>query len=110
MRPEMRDIIKKLPRRRGYGKNRSRTVRTSRGLYTPVNLASLEAVFSAGDVVTPAILVKKSLARPVSGRAPLVKILGTGALTKALSISGCVASASARKAIEAAGGTLVSHA
>ncbi|MEJ0053851.1 MAG: uL15 family ribosomal protein [bacterium] len=110
IRPEMRDIIKKLPKRRGYGRNRSRTVRRDRGGYAPVNLAALEATFAAGDAVTPSILVKKGLVRALSGRAPLVKILGTGELTKALSISGCEASASARKAIEAAGGSLVSHA
>jgi len=110
MRPEMRDIIKKLPKRRGYGTNRSRTVRTSRKLFTPVNLIALEATFAAGDVVTPVILMKKGLVRPVSGRAPLVKILGTGELSKGLSISGCIASASAKAAIEKAGGTLVTHA
>ena len=30
MRPESRDAIKKFPKRRGYGKNRARTVRTNR--------------------------------------------------------------------------------
>lgn len=106
MRPEMRDLIKKLPKLRGHGKNRARTVRAGRAVYAPVNLAALEAAFSAGDAVSPIILVKKGIVNARAGRAPRVKILGTGEITKALSISDCVASASAKKAIEAAGGSL----
>jgi large subunit ribosomal protein L15 len=41
IRPEMRDIIKKLPKLRGHGKNRSRTVRTNRIPVTAVNLSVL---------------------------------------------------------------------
>jgi large subunit ribosomal protein L15 len=110
MRPEMRDIIKKLPKRRGYGRNRSRGVRTNRNFAAPVNLAALEANFEKGDLVTPSTLLKKGVVRAVGGRAPAVKILGTGTLSKALSISGVTASASAKAAIEAAGGSLLSNA
>ncbi|MGE5541018.1 MAG: uL15 family ribosomal protein [Bacillota bacterium] len=70
MRPEMRDIIKKLPKRRGHGKNRARTVRADRVIYVPVNLAALESAFSAGDTVTPATLFKKGL---VTMRAGCIK-------------------------------------
>lgn len=107
MRPEMRDLIKKLPKRRGYGKNRSRTVRADRVVYAPVNLATLETVFSAGDTVTPTVLVERGIVRARSGRAPQVKILGTGELSKKLSVTGCRASLSAKKAIEAAGGSIL---
>lgn len=105
-RPEMRDLIKKIPKLRGHGKNRSRTVRVTRS-YAPVNLALLEAVFAAGDTVTPAILAAKGVVRSRAGRPPLVKILGTGELTKKLSITGCTASAVAKAAIEKAGGSLL---
>ncbi len=105
IRPEMRDLIKKLPKLRGHGKNRSRTVRIDRKPFAPVNLSALDAHFSAGETVTPEILVHKGVVRTLRGTAG-VKILGTGALTKALAITGCVASASAARAIEAAGGTL----
>jgi len=107
-RPEMRDLLKKLPKLRGHGKNRARTVRATRVRYAPVNLSSLDAVFSAGDTVTPQKLVAASLVNSRAGRAPRVKILGTGTLTKNLSISGCLASASAKAAIEAAGGSILS--
>jgi large subunit ribosomal protein L15 len=109
-RPEMRDIIKKLPKLRGHGKNRSRTVRTTRLTYVPVNLSVLESAFAAGDTVTPAVLFKKGLVTARAGRVRSVKILGTGTLTKSLSVSGVTASASARAAIEKAGGSLISNA
>ncbi|MEK7510711.1 MAG: 50S ribosomal protein L15 [Patescibacteria group bacterium] len=106
-RPEMRDLIKKLPKLRGHGKNRSRTVRTNRRSYVPVNLAVLESTFAAGDVVTPETLYKKGLIRARGGKLSYVKILATGTLTKALSVSNCETSASAKTAIEAAGGSVV---
>jgi large subunit ribosomal protein L15 len=103
IRPAVRDLIKKLPKRRGYGKNRSRTVRIDRTSYAPVNLAALEAAFKAGEVITPAALKAKGLVR---GRSMQVKILGTGELSKAFTISHCALSASARIAIEKAGGSI----
>jgi large subunit ribosomal protein L15 len=107
MRPEMRDLIKKIPKLRGHGKNRARGVHSGRRKVSGVNLATLESAFSAGDTVTPAVLVKKGVVNARAGRLPLVKILGTGELTKALSISGCATSATAKAAIEKAGGSVV---
>ena len=109
-RPEMRDLIKKLPKRRGHGKNRARTVNPNRVQYVPVNLAALEAAFSAGDTVTPTTLFKKGIVTSRAGRVRSVKILGTGTLTKALSISDCMASDVAKAAIEKAGGSVLSNA
>jgi large subunit ribosomal protein L15 len=107
MRPEMRDLVKKLPKLRGHGKNRAKTVRMDRKSFRPINLAALEAVFSAGDTVTPATLLKKGLISMRGGHMPNVKILGTGALTKNLAVSDCALSASAKAAIEKAGGSAV---
>ena len=103
----MRDILKKLPKLRGHGQNRARTVRAKRREYAPVNLATLEAAFAAGDAVTPETLYKKGLIPARGGRIAYVKILGTGSVTKALKVSDCTASAAAKAAIEAAGGSLV---
>lgn len=105
MRPEMRDLIKKLPKLRGHGQNRARTVRI-RAPYAPVNLAVLEATFAAGDTVTPEVLYKKGIIRAKGGKLAYVKILGTGTLTKALAISNCETSTSAKEAIEKAGGSV----
>jgi large subunit ribosomal protein L15 len=106
IRPEVRDMIKKLPKLRGHGKNRARTIRTNRMFAFAVNLASIEAVYKAGETVSPATLLAKGLVRRSKGRAPAVKILGTGEISKALSVVGCSLSASARSAVEKAGGTI----
>lgn len=106
IRPEVRDLIKKLPKRRGHGKNRARTVKTNRIAISAVNLAALEAAYKAGETVSPASLVARGLVRRAKGRVPVVKILGTGSLTKALSVKGCTLSKSAHKAITKAGGTI----
>lgn len=107
MRPELRDLIKKLPKRRGHGKNRSHTVRADRTVYIPVNVSALENAFNTGDTVTPILLVKKGLVATARKRVPSVKLLGTGTLTKSLSVSGLTVSASAKKAIESAGGSVL---
>lgn len=106
IRPESRDLIKKIPKRRGHGKNRSRTVRTNRVSDSVVNIAALEAAYIAGETVSPASLFARSLVRRVKGRMPVVKILGTGSISKALVIKGCIVSQSARIAIIAATGTI----
>lgn len=105
-RPEMRDIIKKLPKLRGHGTNRARTVNAERALVVPVNVAALEAAFAAGDTVSPKTLVAKGVAKSAAKRAPQVKILGSGELTKKLTVQNCTVSESARTKIEAAGGSV----
>ena len=105
IRPVVRDLIKKLPKRRGHGKNRARTVRTNRIATSAVNLALLELNFTAGQRVSPATLLAKGLVRRAKGRAPIVKILGTGTLTKALTVTGCMLSETALAAVTKAGGS-----
>ena len=103
----MRDILKKLPKRRGHGQNRARTVNDSKRAYVAVNLTALEAAFEAGATVTPATLNRAGLVGTRGGRILPVKILGTGTLSKSLSISNVAASASAKAAVEAAGGSIL---
>ncbi|HEY4506350.1 MAG TPA: 50S ribosomal protein L15 [Candidatus Paceibacterota bacterium] len=98
IRPEIRDLIKKLPKRRGYSEPR---VYLSK---VPVNVGDLEKNFSSGDVVTPAILAEKGVIRRRNGKVPEVKILGTGELTKKLIITGAMVSKSAKEKIEKVGG------
>ena len=104
IRPEMRDIIKKLPKRRGYGKNRARTV-VNRPRTAVVNLKDLMR-FEDGAAVTPAALIAHGLVRRSGGAMPPVKVLGTGTLSKRLTLSGMAASRAARTAIEKAGGSI----
>jgi large subunit ribosomal protein L15 len=70
----------------------------------PVNLRDLEQRFEAGAEVTLEALLEKGLIRNTRID---VKILGSGDLTKKLSVTAHGFSASAREKIEAAGGTVV---
>jgi len=104
VRPAMRDIIKKLPKLRGHGKNRSESV-FFRGPEAVVNLSALN-VFKAGDAVNPKTLIAKGLIKEILGKVPKVKLLGTGEVTVALTVTGCTTSVTAKAAIEKAGGTV----
>jgi len=105
-RPELRDYIKKLPKLRGFGKNRARTVNSERVLPVVINVSALEAAFEAGAAISPKALVAAGLIRAKRGASPAVKILGNGDLSKKFSVSGCQVSASAREKIEKAGGSI----
>ncbi len=102
-RPELRDIIKKYPKRRGFGKNRADTVVPGRKPQV-VNLDAVSKYFNDGDEVTPKALLSRKLVRAVSGRAPQVKILARGELTKKLTFTNLSVSAKVRTVVEAAGG------
>lgn len=105
-RTEMRDIIKRLPKRRGYGKNRSRTVNADKVRAVAVNLATIETHFKAGETVSPKTLLAYKLVRRQKGNLPLVKVLGHGDITKAVIVRDCLISSTAASAIEKAGGTV----
>lgn len=105
-RPEMRDLIKKLPKLRGHGVNRAEAVNAERALAVPVNVSVLEATFTAGDTVSPKTLVAAGVVSMKRKKYPIVKILGTGDLSKKLTIEGCTVSKSAKEKIEKAGGSV----
>ena len=106
-RPEMRDIIKRLPKLRGFGKNRARTVNNEKVLPVVVNLKVLENNFETGDTVSPQTLLAKKVISIARGKVPQIKILGTGELTKKITISGCIFSASVKAKVEKAGGSVL---
>ena len=68
--------------------------------YDVVNVSALN-VFENGTVVTPALLAET---RIVNGKKGAIKVLGNGHLTKKLTVQADKFSASAKAAIEAAGG------
>ena len=105
-RPEMRELIKKLPKLRGHGRNRADTVNAEKVQATVVNVSALETAFEAGAAVYPKALVAAGVIGTRRKQAPKVKILGSGDLTKKLTVSGCEVSASAKAKIEKAGGTV----
>ena len=69
--------------------------------YLPVNVSRLEEKFEAGEVVNGESLKAKGI---IKHEDALVKVLGDGELTKALTVSVDKVSASAKAKIEAAGG------
>ena len=85
-------ILMRFPRLPGFNNPRS-TVR-----FEPVNVEALN-VFDAGDVVEPAHLVERGLAR----KGP-IKILARGELNQKLTVRATHFSAAAIAKIEAAGG------
>ncbi len=101
----MRELIKKLPKLRGHGVNRARTVNSERILPIVINVALLEQL-DAGVAVNPKSLVALGLISARRKKAPAVKILGSGDLTKKLVVTDCLVSASAKAKIEAAGGSV----
>jgi large subunit ribosomal protein L15 len=94
MRPEMRDIIKKLPKRRGYGKHRAESVDGTKKPQVIVNLVSIEKHYAVGETVNPQTLLEKGLIRRRGGKMPSVKILGAGALVKKVAFEGVMVSKS----------------
>lgn len=100
IRPQMRDVIKKIPKKRGYRF-------TSFGKKPAVlNLFSLDKYFGENDEITPKTLFKKGLVKKIGGKIPAVKLLGGGELSKKLIIAGCQVSKSARSKIEKSGGNV----
>ncbi|MEK7541620.1 MAG: uL15 family ribosomal protein [Patescibacteria group bacterium] len=71
-RPAERDIIKKIPKLRGY------RFTSFRAQPAAVNLDVIERFFKPGETVDPSALLKKRIIRSVNGRTPRVKILGRG--------------------------------
>ncbi len=97
-RPELRDIIKKLPKLRGY----------HFASITPkpiaISLRTLERRMPKGGPVSPELLVAAGMltaAQVVRG----VKLVGNTISIK-VAVSSCAVSAGARKAIIGAGGTI----
>lgn len=100
IRPEIRDVMKRIPKLRGY-KFHSFAVKP-----VAVALSALEKSFLDGDKVTLASLARKGLIKNRFGGRQPAKILGKGPIGKRLSVVGVATSRAARAAIEAAGGAV----
>lgn len=107
IRPEARDRIKKLPKRRGYGKNRARTVNDAVQKPLVINLGRLERATTLTEVISPHSLITLGIIRRHKGVIPAVKLLGDGAFSKKIRVSGILVSESARRKIEQAGGKVL---
>lgn len=101
IRPHIRDVIKKLPKLRGRGKNSNKPIAIKPAV---VNLTVVEKHFDEGATITPGALFAKRLITRSNGKLPVVKILGAGEITKAVSFYDCIVSKSAEEKIVAAKG------
>ncbi len=106
LRPELRDIIKKIPKLRGHGKNRAQAINSANVKPAVVRLGVVNKYFAAGATVNPAALLEVGLIRRRAGALPSVKLLAGGPLNKAFNFIGCTASSSARAQVEKLGGKL----
>jgi large subunit ribosomal protein L15 len=88
-------LAKRLPKKRGF-------VPISRVEYQVVNLDGLDRL-EAGSTVDPAALAAAGLVKKADDR---IKLLSRGELTKKLTVQVHAASATAKAAVEKAGGTL----
>lgn len=102
-RPEIRDMIKRIPKLRGRGVNINKAFRQKA---QTVSLTDLENNFKDGERVSPSVLFAKGLVSKDGGKMPIVKILNSGEITKKLEIKNCLTSKTAAEAIEKAGGKL----
>lgn len=107
IRPEARDMIKRIPKLRGHGKNRARTVNSGRKPIVALDVSVLEKHVESGAKVTPQYLVEKKIVEAKGGKIPSVKILGQGDVSKKITVEGCLVSATAKEKIEKAGGSVV---
>lgn len=77
IRPAEREILKKIPKLRGY------RFKSFRLQPETVTVMDLEKKFKDGDTITPIILLHAKLIKRQNGRVPTkVKIIGKGTLTK----------------------------
>ena len=106
LRPEERDIIKKIPKLRGHGKNRAMSFDDSVVSVVAVNLAKLESRFKDGETVNMTTLLEKKVVSRKGGKLPKVKILSVGEITKKLTVEGLPLSSLAKEKIEKAGGSV----
>lgn len=93
-------LFRRLPKLRGKGKG-AMPLGPTRKFYGIVNLSQLDK-FEAGTVITAELLRSTGV---VKGRWDGLRVLGTGDITKALTIQADHFTATAKEKIEAAGGT-----
>jgi large subunit ribosomal protein L15 len=105
LRPEMRDFIKSLPKLRGHGKNRARTVNSGRPTVIEVKLSHIA---SFNSEITPRSLVEAGILSKLGNKIPHVKIINDNAeLKNKLTIADCSVTASVRGLVEKSGGQII---
>ncbi len=102
LRPEIREIIKKIPKLRGRGKNSNKSFEIKPVVVNLKNLIDVEA----NTVLTPQKFVELKLVKMYKGKVPSIKILSDGEITKPLTFKKVSISKTAQDKIEKAGGKI----
>lgn len=89
-------LHRRLPQIRGFKP-------VNKKFYALVNLYILEENFEAGETITPELLVEKGILRDLHAG---LKVLGTGEVTKNLTVQAQKFSETAAEKLKAAGGTI----
>ena len=101
IRPMMRDLVQKIPKKRGTG------LRVSSIPVIAIDLTTIDGAFKAGEKVTPRVLHNKGIIdRGAKTPQPRVKILARGSLSKKLIFENIDASEAAARVILKHGGEL----
>lgn len=98
IRPEYRDVIKKLPKLRGYafGSIQRKPI--------AVNVGDIGKSFKNGDTVNPESIFAKNIVSLKKGAK--IKILGGGEIAIKVSVEKCLVSKEAKAKIEKSGGSV----
>lgn len=89
-------LHRRLPQVRGFKP-------VNKKFYALVNLYTLEENFEAGETITPELLVERGILRDLQAG---LKVLGTGEVTKSLTVHAQKFSETAAEKLKAAGGTV----
>ncbi|HHE76877.1 MAG TPA: 50S ribosomal protein L15 [Candidatus Parcubacteria bacterium] len=101
--PVIRELIKKHPKLKGY-RYGSKSFKPREQVM--VSLKEIDKNFKSGDVVSPKILIERGLVSKVKTKAPKIKILANGSISKGIIFKDCDFSAAARELVEKAGGKI----
>lgn len=99
LRPELRDIIKKIPKKRGYRFS-------PRAGSIEVALGILEKKFGDGATISKETLIAQNIISVKKSKTVSVKVLGKAALKKKFTLTGLHTSQGVRDAVEKAGGSV----
>lgn len=103
IRPAIRDLMMKFPKKRGRAKHAFKSL-----FFKPaiLNLKDIEKNFEDGEIVSPKTLFEEGLVSRKKGVLPEVKILGEGGLSRALHFQNVSLSEAARVKVIKARGTI----
>jgi len=100
IRPASRDMMRKIPKLRGF------KLKSLQRIFTVINLDILESKFNVNEQVTPQTLRARKLISFNKGQFAKIKILGRGRLTKKLIFQDVAVSQKALVKILAVGGEI----